>query len=275
MGVWGLWADRQVFAVTGKFSPNARVTRAQACKRSDGPHLLTLTLLLVLLKMHLKVLNVRLVPRARLASATFQALSCCIELVLSSHAHSSCVVQFSSMCAGYACLCTCRLGCLLLLAVTSSTSPVWAATRTRTSAPAVVIVTRTVTVTVTVTSCPVTTRTPSASSSRPTATRTATGTSTRTATISPTRSKSPPGPAPSPQAGGNPVPGAPNCPIFPANNPWNLPVTGLPVAPYVACTQPCTRVHAHTLRRTLIHTRIFVFTFILEEKALNGRVGLW
>src|SRR5271157_2890389 len=28
---------------------------------------------------------------------------------------------------------------------------------------------------------------------------------------------------------GTPVPGAPNCPMFPADNVWNTPITGLPV----------------------------------------------
>ena len=33
-----------------------------------------------------------------------------------------------------------------------------------------------------------------------------------------------------PGAGALPLPGAPSCPIFPADNPWNQPVDGLPVA---------------------------------------------
>ncbi len=37
------------------------------------------------------------------------------------------------------------------------------------------------------------------------------------------------GVAPSVASAGTPVPGAPNCPMFPADNVWNTPITGLPV----------------------------------------------
>jgi hypothetical protein len=33
---------------------------------------------------------------------------------------------------------------------------------------------------------------------------------------------------------GTPIPGAPNCPVFPADNVWNTPVNNLPVSPYSA-----------------------------------------
>ena len=37
--------------------------------------------------------------------------------------------------------------------------------------------------------------------------------------------------SPSPASAGTPVPGAPSCPVFPADNVWNTPVAGLPVNP--------------------------------------------
>ena len=39
------------------------------------------------------------------------------------------------------------------------------------------------------------------------------------------------GVSPSPASAGTPVPGAPNCPMFPADNVWNTPIAGLPVNP--------------------------------------------
>jgi hypothetical protein len=42
------------------------------------------------------------------------------------------------------------------------------------------------------------------------------------------------GVAPSTASAGTPVPGAPNCPMFPADNVWNTPVAGLPVNPQSA-----------------------------------------
>ena len=39
------------------------------------------------------------------------------------------------------------------------------------------------------------------------------------------------GAAPSVASAGTPVPGAPNCPMFPADNVWNTPITNLPVNP--------------------------------------------
>ena len=37
------------------------------------------------------------------------------------------------------------------------------------------------------------------------------------------------GTAPPEASAGTPVPGAPNCPMFPADNVWNTPIAGLPV----------------------------------------------
>ena len=40
--------------------------------------------------------------------------------------------------------------------------------------------------------------------------------------------------APTTASAGTPVPGAPNCPMFPADNVWNTPIAGLPVDPHSA-----------------------------------------
>jgi hypothetical protein len=70
----------------------------------------------------------------------------------------------------------------------------------------------------------------------PTATPTATPSSTPTPTATPSSTPAPtpgptPTPTPTPPSGGAPVlPAAPNCPIFPANNVWNIPINGRPVA---------------------------------------------
>jgi hypothetical protein len=52
------------------------------------------------------------------------------------------------------------------------------------------------------------------------------------------------GVSPSTASAGTPVPGAPNCPMFPADNVWNTPVAGLPVNPNSAAWM--SSMHAST-----------------------------
>ncbi len=56
------------------------------------------------------------------------------------------------------------------------------------------------------------------------------GSDPKSATSRPRPPKPTPTPTPTPSGGAPVLPAAPNCPIFPANNVWNIPINGRPVA---------------------------------------------